>query len=420
MESVKAASGLLRRSLRISYRQFHAATSRYREGDDVYIISAARTPVGKFNGALKSLSATQLGTKAVRAAVERSGLSDLAQVPEVYMGHVLQANTGQSPARQVTLGAGFPVSTDSTTINKVCASGLKAVMLAAQNIQTGIAEVMVAGGMESMSNAPFYLERNRAYGHHTVTDAIIKDGLWDVYGDIHMGSCGENTARKFNITREMQDSYAMESYRRAIHAQENNLFQHEIVPVETKLRGKPVIVSDDEEPASVNLAKLPTLRPAFEPEGTITAGNASPINDGAAAVVLASESRLDRYDDLIRPLGVIVSYADAATDPIDFTIAPALAIPRALMRARLDIQDIAKFEINEAFSAVALANLELLGLDPAKVNVKGGAVALGHAIGSSGCRILVTLLYSLKEGEYGVAAICNGGGGSSAVVVRRM
>ncbi|KAK9366848.1 Thiolase, N-terminal domain-containing protein [Lipomyces kononenkoae] len=420
MESLKAASGILRRPLRISYRQFHSSTCRYREGDDVYIISAARTPVGKFNGALKSLSATQLGATAVRAAVERSGLNDLSQVPEIYMGHVLQANTGQSPARQVTLGAGFPVTTDATTVNKVCASGLKAVMLAAQNIQTGVADVMVAGGMESMSNAPFYLERNRAYGHHTVTDAIIRDGLWDVYGDIHMGSCGENTARKFSITREMQDNYAIESYRRAIHAQENNLFQHEIIPIETKLKGKTVVVADDEEPTSVNLTKLPTLRPAFEPEGTITAGNASPLNDGAAAVVLASESRLDRYDDLIRPLGVIVSYADAATDPIDFTIAPALAIPRALMRARLDIQDIAKFEINEAFSAVALANVELLGLDPAKVNVKGGAVALGHAIGSSGCRILVTLLYSLKEGEYGVAAICNGGGGSSAIVVRRM
>ncbi|ODQ70042.1 hypothetical protein LIPSTDRAFT_57913 [Lipomyces starkeyi NRRL Y-11557] len=420
MESLTITTRSLRRSLHKSCRQFHASAFRCRAGDDVYIISAARTPVGKFNGALKSLSATQLGVTAVRAAVEKSGLEDLSQVPEIYMGHVLQANSGQSPARQVALGAGFPVSTDATTVNKVCASGLKAVTLAAQNIQTGIADVMVAGGMESMSNAPFYLERNRAYGHHTVTDAIIKDGLWDVYGDIHMGSCGENTARKFNLTREMQDSYALESYRRAILAQENNLFQHEIVPIEIKSRGKTVVVSLDEEPASVNLAKLPTLKPAFEPEGTITAANASPLNDGAAAVVLASESRLDRHDDLIRPLGVIVSYADAATDPIDFTIAPALAIPRALMRAGLGIEDIAKFEINEAFSAVSLANQALLGLDPAKVNVKGGAVALGHAIGSSGCRILVTLLYSLKEGEYGVAAICNGGGGSSAIVVRKM
>ncbi|KAK9319466.1 Thiolase, N-terminal domain-containing protein [Lipomyces orientalis] len=410
----------LRGLFRISCRQFHASSSRCREGDDVYIISAARTPVGKFNGGLKSLSATQLGATAVRAAVDKSGLADLSQVPEIYMGHVLQANTGQSPARQVALGAGFPVSTDATTVNKVCASGLKAVMLAAQNIQTGIADVMVAGGMESMSKAPFYLERNRAYGHHTVADAIIKDGLWDVYGDMHMGSCGENTARRFKLTREMQDNYARESYRRAIHSQEANLFRHEIVPIEITSRGKTIVISQDEEPGSANIAKLSTLKPAFEPDGTITAGNASPLNDGAAAVVLASESRLDRYDDLIRPLGVIVSYADAATDPIDFTVAPALAIPRALMRARLELRDIAKFEINEAFSAVSLANQELLGLDPEKVNVKGGAVSLGHAIGSSGCRILVTLLYSLKEGEYGVAAICNGGGGSSAIVVRRM
>ncbi|KAK9245909.1 Thiolase, N-terminal domain-containing protein [Lipomyces tetrasporus] len=420
MESIRMTTRSLRGSFRISRRQFHASSSRCREGDDVYIISAARTPVGKFNGVLKSVSATQLGATAVRTAVEKSGVADLCQVPEIYMGHVLQANTGQSPARQVALGAGFPVSTDATTVNKVCASGLKAVMLAAQNIQTGIADVMVAGGMESMSNAPFYLERNRAYGHHTVADAVIKDGLWDVYGDMHMGSCAENTARRFKLTREMQDNYALESYRRAIHAQEANLFRHEIVPIEIRSRGKTVVISQDEEPASANIAKLSTLRPAFEPEGTITAGNASPLNDGAAAVVLASESRLDRYDDLIRPLGVILSYADAATDPIDFTVAPALAIPRALMRARLDLRDIAKFEINEAFSAVALANQELLGLDPEKVNVKGGAVSLGHAIGSSGCRILVTLLYSLKEGEYGVAAICNGGGGSSAIVVRRM
>ncbi|KAK9447836.1 Thiolase, N-terminal domain-containing protein [Limtongia smithiae] len=401
-------------------RRFHASRAVQRPDDNVYIVSAARTPIGKFNGSLRYLRAPDLGIAAVRAAVEKSGLADLAQVPELFFGQVLQANTGQSPARQVALGAGFPVTTDATTVNKVCASGLKAVALAAQTISSGASDVMVAGGMESMSNAPFYVERNNSYGHGVLIDAIVKDGLWDVYGDHHMGICAESTARKFNISREQQDAYTLDSYKRAICAQENGLFDYEIVPVEVPTRKGAVLVQVDEEPASVDLSKLPFLRPAFDTAGTVTAGNASTINDGAAAVVLASESRLDADDDLIRPLGRIVSFADAATDPIDFPIAPALAIPKALMKARLSVDDIARFEINEAFAAVAIANMQLLGIDPHIVNTKGGAVALGHPIGASGCRILVTLLYTLKEGEYGVAAICNGGGAATAMVVQRM
>ncbi|KAK9254584.1 Thiolase, N-terminal domain-containing protein [Lipomyces tetrasporus] len=406
------ASRQLRRSIHVSGRVSLP-------GDDVYIVSAARTPVGKFNGALKSLTAPQLGIRAVTAAVERAGVTDKSDVSQLYLGEVLQAGVGQSPARQVVMGAGFPVSTDATTINKVCASGLKAVMLATQNIQTGIADVMVAGGMESMSNVPYYLPRNHLYGHFQAADGIVKDGLWDVYGNIHMGNCAENTAKNYGLSREDQDNYAMESYRRAIYAQENGLFSEEIVPIEITSRGKTIVVAEDEEPKSVNLDKLPTLRPVFDQKGTVTAGNASPINDGASAVVLASKSKFEKSNYNL-PLARIVSYADAATDPIDFTIAPSLSVPLALKRAGLEIKDIAKYELNEAFAAVALANMQIMGLDPEKVNVKGGAVALGHPIGSSGSRILVTLIYSLKPGEFGVAGICNGGGASSAVVIERL
>ncbi|KAK9456047.1 Thiolase, N-terminal domain-containing protein [Dipodascopsis uninucleata] len=402
-----------------SSRTFHSSSARRLSGKDVFIVSAARTPVGKFNGALKSVKAPQLGSIAIKAAIDKAGIEDLSMISDVYMGQVLQAGCGQSPARQAAIMAGLPVSTDATTVNKVCASGIKAVMFATQNIQTGMSELMVAGGMESMSNVPFYLSRNIQYGHQKVLDGIIKDGLWDVYDDIHMGNCGENTAKNFSLTREMQDTYALESYKRSIAAIDRGAFSKEIVPVEVKSRGKTIMVTEDEEPKSANLEKLTSLRPAFDAEGTITAGNASPLNDGASAVVLASENMIDRYD-LVRPLAQVISYADAATAPIDFTIAPSLSIPLALKRAGLRIQDIARFEINEAFSVVALANQHILGLDPEKVNVNGGAVALGHAIGNSGCRILISLVYSLQEGQYGVAAICNGGGASSAMVIQRL
>ncbi|KAK9460684.1 Thiolase, N-terminal domain-containing protein [Lipomyces oligophaga] len=407
-------------------RQFHA--SCLNSFEEVLILSAARTPVGKFNGTLKSVTAPQLGSIAISAALKRAGLISagiLKEVNEVYMGNVLQANEGQSPARQAALGAGLPESTEATTINKVCASAMKAIMQASQAIQTHSANVMVAGGMESMSNAPYYLPRSQAYGHFQAVDSIIKDGLWDVYGDIHMGICAENTVKNMSLSREDQDEYAQESYRRAIAAINNGLFTDEIAPVTLKTRKGNSLVIEDEEPKSVSLDRLPTLRPAFHKEGTVTAGNASPINDGASAIVLAAKSYLSHLQSFavdvpISPIGRIISFADAATTPIDFTIAPSISIPRALERAGLAIADIAQFEINEAFAAVALANRNILGLDLAKVNVKGGAVALGHAIGSSGCRIVVTLLHSLKPGEFGVAAICNGGGGSSAVVVQRL
>ncbi|KAK9447335.1 Thiolase, N-terminal domain-containing protein [Limtongia smithiae] len=410
--------------MKIFARSFHASAARCAlAGEQVYILGAARTPTGRFNGALKPVSAIQLGVTAVRAAVARAGITvdRLGDVQEVYIGQVIQAGCGQSPARQVTLGAGFPVSTDSTTVNKVCSSGLKAVMFASQNIQTGTAQLMVAGGMESMSNTPFYVPRGQVYGNFTVKDSVLNDGLWDAYGDYHMGICAENTVKNYGLTREDQDAYALESYKRAIAALDSGAFAEEIAPVEITARGKTITVTEDEEPRAAKLDKLATLRPAFlgPKEGTVTAGNASPLSDGASAIVLASESAV-KTGKYAAPLARIVSYADAATAPIDFTIAPSLSIPLALERAGLEISDIAKFEINEAFAAVSLANQTILGLDPAKVNVNGGAVALGHPIGSSGCRILVSLIHVLKPGEFGVAALCNGGGASSAVVIQKI
>ncbi|KAK7206505.1 Thiolase, N-terminal domain-containing protein [Myxozyma melibiosi] len=388
----------------------------------VFIVSAARTPVGKFAGSLKSVKAPALGSVAIKAALERAQITDenKAAVDAVYFGNVLQANVGQLPARQAAIGAGLLHETEATTINKVCASGLKSVALATQSILTGDSELVVAGGMESMSNAPFYFPRGAQYGHVTAADAIIRDGLWDVYDDIHMGICAEMTVKNFSLTREQQDEYAQESYRRAIAAQDSGVFAAEIAAVEIAGRGgKTVTVTEDEEPKSVNLARLPSLRPAFDKNGTVTAGNASPLNDGASAIVLASSQAIGDYG-LAKPLAKVLSYADASTKPVDFTIAPSKSIPRALERAGVRVGDIARWEINEAFAAVSIANMQILGLDPAKVNVDGGAVALGHAIGSSGSRILVSLVYALKPGELGVAAICNGGGGSTAVVVERL
>ncbi|KAJ1906696.1 Acetyl-CoA acetyltransferase, mitochondrial, partial [Coemansia sp. IMI 209127] len=343
---------------------------------------------------------------------------DPAHVKEVYMGNVLQAAEGQAPTTQALIKAGLSESTPATTINKVCASGMKAVMLATQNIQLGIQPAMIAGGMESMSNVPFYAPRAKEYGHSELSDGIIKDGLWDVYNNFHMGNCAENTARKHNISREMQDSHAIASYKRAAAAWDAGVFSNEVVPVTIKTRKGDTIVSVDEEFTNVKYDKVPTLRPVFEKNGTVTAANASTLNDGASALLLLSTERASELS--IKPLARVVSYADAATLPIDFTIAPALAVPIALERAGLAIKDIALWEFNEAFSVVARVNEKILGLDPERVNIAGGAVALGHPIGSSGSRILVTLTHLLKPGQFGCAAICNGGGGASAVVIQRL
>ncbi|KAJ1915002.1 hypothetical protein IWQ60_008593 [Tieghemiomyces parasiticus] len=384
------------------------------------ITAAVRTPVGSFNGSLSKVGATALGAHAIKHAIAKSGIKP-SQVDEVYMGSVLQANLGQAPATQAALAAGCEPTTPATTINKVCASGMKAVMLAAQNIQTGMASVMVAGGMESMSNAPYLAPRGAAYGHQQLTDSIIKDGLWDAYDQVHMGSCAERTASKYNLSREVQDKHAIESYRRAAAAWENGTFDAEVAPITLSTRKGEVTVARDEEFTKVNFAKVPSLATVFKKEGgTVTAANSSTLNDGASALVVMAEERARDLAGAVQPLARIVSYADAATHPYEFTIAPALAIPIALRRAGLSLSDISLFELNEAFSVVARVNELLLDLDPAKVNVAGGAVALGHPIGSSGSRILVTLTHLLKPGQFGVASVCNGGGGASAIVIQRL
>ncbi|KAF9095021.1 erg10, acetyl-CoA C-acetyltransferase [Mortierella sp. AM989] len=385
--------------------------------NEVVIVSAVRTPVGCFNGALKGFSAPQLGSIAIRGAIEKAGIK-ADQVEEIYMGNVLQANAGQSPARQAALGAGCPLTTEATTINKVCASGMKAIMLAAQGLQTGARDIMVAGGMESMSQVPFYSPRNAGYGHQTLTDGIIKDGLWDVYNQFHMGNCAENTADKLKITREQQDAHAVESYTRAAKAWKDGVFANEIVPVSIKDKKGEKIFSEDEEYKNVKFDKIPGLKPVFQKDGTVTAANASSLNDGASAVVLMTRAKADELG--LKPLAKILSFADAAIAPIDFPIAPAAAFPKALEKANLKIEDIDLFEFNEAFSVVALANNQILGLDPKKVNIAGGAVGLGHPIGSSGSRIIVTLTHLLKKGQKGGAAICNGGGAASAIVIERL
>ncbi|KAE8270392.1 hypothetical protein A4X09_0g1953 [Tilletia walkeri] len=385
---------------------------------DVFIVSAARTPIGSFNGGLKKLSATQLGVTAVKAAISRAGLQP-ADIEDAFIGNVLQAGVGQAPARQVVLGAGCPDTTEATTINKVCASGLKAVSLAAQNIALGQRSIMVAGGMESMSNAPYYAPRGLSYGSTQFHDAIVKDGLTDASGQHLMGVCAENTAKKYNLTREDQDAYAIQSYKRAAAAWERKAFADEIAPVTIPdPRKGDVEIAEDEEYKNVKMDKIPSLRPVFQKDGTVTAANASTLNDGASALVLASQAAIDKHG--LKPLAKIISFADAACAPIDFPIAPAAAIPIALERAKLTKDDIALYEINEAFSAVALANNKILGLSADKVNVLGGGVSLGHPIGSSGSRILVTLVHALKKSDYGVAAVCNGGGGASAMVVQKL
>lgn len=381
--------------------------------------------MGGLLGTLSSLSATKLGSLAIECALKRANV-DPSTVEEVFFGNVLSANLGQAPARQAALGAGIPNSVICTTINKVCSSGMKATMLAAQSIQFGLNNVVVAGGMESMSNAPKYLAEARKgsrFGHDTIVDGMLKDGLWDVYNDFGMGACAEICADQHTITREEQDNYAVKSFQRGISAQNGGLFAWEIVPVEvSRGRGKPsTIVEKDEGLGKFDAAKLRKLRPSFKEDGgSVTAGNASTISDGAAALVLVSGEKAIQLG--LKVIAKIKGYADAAQAPELFTTAPALAIPKAISNAGLEASQICYYEINEAFSVVALANQKLLGLNPERLNAHGGAVSLGHPLGCSGARILVTLLGVLrhKNGKYGVAGICNGGGGASALVLELM
>lgn len=389
---------------------------------EIYIISAARTPIGSFGGGLANFTATQLGSIAIKAAIERAGVDPMI-IQEVYMGNVLSANLGQAPATQAVRYAGLP-DIPATTINKVCASGMKAIMLGAQSIALGDTDILVAGGMESMSNVPFYLDKARngyRLGHGQLIDGLVKDGLWDVYNDYHMGSAAELCAVDCNITREEQDKYAAESYRRSQAAQANGKFKDEIVPVEIKdKKGGTTIFSDDEEATSVNFDKIPGLKPVFKKDGTVTAANASTLNDGAAALVLMSKEKAEQLN--LNPIGRILGYGDAQQAPELFTTAPAKAIPRALQHAGISAGEVDYYEINEAFSVVALANNKLLHLNPQTVNVNGGAVSLGHPLGASGARIVVTLLHVLQQNKarIGVAGICNGGGGASAIVVENL
>lgn len=389
---------------------------------DVVIVSAVRTPLGGFGGSLSSLSATQLGSIAIKGALEKINL-DPNEVQEVLMGNVLQAGVGQAPARQAALGAGISENVPCTTVNKVCSSGMKALMQAAQAIQCGDAEVVVAGGMESMSNVPHYLHgRNGTkLGDIKMKDGLVLDGLTDVYNGVHMGNCAEVCASDMKFSREEQDAFALESYRRSAEAWESGKFAEEVIPVSIPQRkGDPITVERDEDVFKVNTAKVPTLRPVFEKEGTITAANASSINDGAAALVLMSAEKAAALG--LKPLAKITGYADAAQEPKWFTTAPAKALPKALAKANVDINSVDAFELNEAFSVVGLANIQLLGIDAAKTNVNGGAVSIGHPLGASGARIIVTLINVLKQngGKIGAAGICNGGGGASAMVIENI
>jgi acetyl-CoA C-acetyltransferase len=389
---------------------------------EVYIVSATRTPIGSFGGSLASLSATQLGAIVIKSAVEKAGLQP-SDVQEVYMGNVLSANLGQAPATQAAIFAGLPYL-PATTVNKVCASGMKAIMLAAQSIANGDNDIVLAGGMESMSNTPYYLDKARngyRLGNGQIIDGLVKDGLWDVYNDYHMGSAAELCAVDCNVTREEQDAFAIESYKRAQASQADGKFKTEITPVELKdKKGEVTLFSNDEEPATVKFDKIPTLKPVFKKDGTVTAANASTLNDGAAALVLMSREKAEAMG--IKPLAKIVSFADAQQAPEYFTTAPAKAIPLALHKADVSAEQIDFFEINEAFSVVSVANNKLLKLDPAKVNVNGGAVAIGHPLGASGARIIVTLIHVLQQngGKLGAAGICNGGGGASAMVIQNL
>lgn len=390
---------------------------------EVFIVSAVRTPLGSFGGKLSGMTAIELGSLAIRGALTKSGVKS-EDVNEVFMGNVISANLGQAPARQAAIGAGIGYHVPCTTVNKVCASGMKAVMLAAQSIMLGINEVVVAGGMESMSNVPYYVPKARfgyKYGNAELIDGLVKDGLFEVYYKFPMGNCAENTAKEMNITREQQDEYAIQSYKRSAAAWEAGMFKDEIVPVEmTGRKGETILMEEDEEFRNVMFDKIPSLKPVFDKNGTVTAANASTMNDGASALVLVSKEKAEELG--LKPLAKIRGFADAATDPLWFTTAPALAIPKALKHAGVSADEVSYYEINEAFSAVAIANQRELNLDPAKLNVFGGAVSLGHPLGASGARIITTLNSVLhqKSGDIGVAGICNGGGGASAIVIEKV
>ena len=387
---------------------------------EVVIVSAIRTPIGSFGGVLSALTATQLGAMAIKAALEKINL-DPKEVQEVFMGNVLSAGVGQAPVTQASKFAGIPDTVPGTTINKVCASGMKAIMFGAESIMIGDNDCVVAGGMESMSNVPYYLDKARngyKLGNGSITDGLVKDGLWDVYKDYHMGTAAELCAAECKISREDQDAYALESYRRSKEAYAKGLFKDEIIPVHVPVKGKdPIVINEDEEYKNLKAEKVPGLKPAFLKDGTVTAANASKLNDGAAVVILMSKEKAQELG--IKPIAKILSFADAQQAPEWFTTTPAKAIPRAVEKAGLKMNQIEYFEINEAFSVVSIANNQLMKLDPNTVNVNGGAVSLGHPLGASGARIIVTLLNVLKQkkGKIGAAGICNGGGGASAMVV---
>ena len=389
---------------------------------EVVIVSAVRTPMGSFGGSLSNVSATQLGAIAIKGALQKINLNP-NEVEEVYMGNVLQANLGQAPAKQAAIFAGISENTPCTTVNKVCASGMKAISLATQAIKCGDADVVVAGGMENMSSVPHYYSARNAVklGDVKITDGMLKDGLTDVYNQVHMGVCADQCADEHHISRKDQDDFAIESYQRAAKAWTAGNFNEEIVPVAVpQRRGEDIIVSEDEEYKNVKLEKIPQLRAVFNKEGTVTAANASTLNDGASALVLMSKEKAEELH--IKPIAKVLSYADAAQEPKWFTTAPAKAVPKALAKANLSSKEIDFWELNQAFSVVGLVNTKLLGLDPTKVDVNGGAVALGHPLGSSGSRIIVTLINVLKQnnGRFGAAGICNGGGGASAFVIENM
>lgn len=390
---------------------------------EVYIVSAVRTPLGSFGGKLSGLTAIELGSIAIKGALSKAGVK-AEEVQEVFMGNVLSANLGQAPARQASIGAGIGYNVPCTTINKVCASGMKAVMFGAQSILLGINDVVVAGGMESMSNVPFYIPKARfgyKYGNAELVDGLVKDGLFEAYYKFPMGNCADNTAKEMKISREEQDAYAIQSYQRSAESWAKGYFKDEVIPVELQGRkGETILIEEDEEFKQVMFDKIPSLRPVFDKEGTVTAANASTMNDGASALVLVSREKAEELG--LKPLAKIRGFADAATDPLWFTTAPALAIPKAIKHAGLTEGDIDFYEINEAFAVVALANQRQLHLDNDKLNVLGGAVSLGHPLGASGARIIATLnsVLQQKSGKIGVAAICNGGGGASAMVIEKL
>ena len=391
--------------------------------NEVVIVSAVRTPIGSFGGGLKDIPATHLGAAAIKGAVSKAGIKP-EQVQDVLMGCVIQANLGQAPARQAAKFAGLPDSVNCTTVNKVCASGMKAISQAAQSIMLGDAEIVVAGGMESMSGVPFYADSMRwgnKYGNSTFIDGLAKDGLTDVYDGKAMGNAAEKCAKECGISREEQDKFAIESYKRSQAAWEKRLFNDEVIPVEVPQRkGDPIPFSKDEEPYNVKFDKIPSLNPAFQKDGTVTAANASTMNDGAAALVLMSKEKAAELG--LKPIARILSYADAEQAPEWFTTTPSLAVPKAVAKAGLKMEDISYWELNEAFAVVGIENTKRMKLDPSKVNVHGGAVSIGHPLGASGARIIVTLINVLKanNAKYGAAGICNGGGGASAMVIENV